>query len=306
MVFGGVPAERPGRGEMIVDAHQHFWRYDAEEYDWIGDDLAAIRRDFLPADLEREIIAASVDAVISVQARQSLGETEWLLALAEQNAFVAGVVGWVPLTSPSIGETLGRLAANPRLRGVRHVLQGEADPDYAARPDFNAGIEALRQFGLVYDILIYERQLPMAIALVDRHPRQVFVLDHVAKPRIREGALSPWSERLRELARRPNVFCKLSGMVTEADTRSWTRETLAPYADVVLEAFGPSRVMFGSDWPVCLAACSYPRWLATVRELCGALSPSERDEVLGGTALRAYGPAPPRGFGAHDPPGADP
>jgi L-fuconolactonase len=291
---------------MIVDAHQHFWRYEAAEYDWIDDELAAIRRDFLPADLEREIIAASVDAVVSVQARQSLVETEWLLELAERNEFIAGVVGWVPLTSASVGETLGRLAANPRLRGVRHVLQGEADPDYAARPDFDAGIGALRELGLVYDILIYEHQLPMAIALVDRHPRQTFVVDHVAKPRIREGALSPWRESLRELARRRNVFCKLSGMVTEADPRSWTLATLAPYVDVVLTAFSPSRVMFGSDWPVCLAACSYSRWVATVRELCGALSPSERDAVLGGTALRAYGLAPPRGAGAHTTPGVEP
>jgi L-fuconolactonase len=291
---------------MIIDAHQHFWRYDIAEYGWIDDELAAIRRDFLPADLEREIGQAGVDAVVSVQARQSLVETEWLLELARQNPFIAGVVGWVPLTSAAVGDALGRLAADPLLRGVRHVLQGEADPDYAARPDFDAGIEALRPFGLVYDILIYERQLPMAIALVDRHPRQVFVVDHVAKPRIREGALSPWRERLRELARRPNVFCKLSGMVTEADPRSWTPAMLAPYADLVLTAFSPSRVMFGSDWPVCLPACSYARWVATVRELCGALSPTERDEVLGGTAVRAYGLAPLRGAGEHGTPGAKP
>jgi L-fuconolactonase len=274
---------------MIVDSHQHFWRYDAREYDWIGDELAAIRRDFLPADLAREIEAAGVDAVVSVQARQSLEETEWLLALAAENDFVAGVVGWVPLTSPTVAETLARLAASPRLCGVRHVLQGEPDPDFAARPDFNAGIAVLRGHGLVYDILVYERQLPMATALVDRHPDQVFVVDHVAKPRIRDGVVSPWRERIRELGRHPNVFCKLSGMVTEADPRGWTRASLEPYAQAVLEAFGPSRVMFGSDWPVCLAGCGYSQWLATVRELCGTLSAAERDKVLGGTARRAYG-----------------
>jgi L-fuconolactonase len=274
---------------MIVDSHQHFWRYDAQEYDWIADDLAAIRRDFLPADLVREVAAAGVDAVVSVQARQSLAETRWLLDLAEKNAFVAGVVGWVPLVSASVADTLAELAANPRLRGVRHVLQGEADPAFAARPDFNRGIAALRGLGLAYDVLVYERQLPAAIALVDRHPDQVFVVDHVGKPRIRDGVVSPWRERMCELARRPNVFCKLSGMVTEADLRAWTRETLEPYAELVLEAFGPSRVMFGSDWPVCLAACPYSRWLATVRELCGGLSAGERESVLGGTARSAYG-----------------
>jgi L-fuconolactonase len=274
---------------VIVDSHQHFWRYDPDEYDWIGDDLAVIRRDFLPADLAREIAAAGVDGVVSVQARQTLAETRWLLDLAEANAFVAGVVGWVPLVSPSVGDTLAELAANPRLRGVRHVLQGEADPAFATRPDFDRGIAALRGLGLAYDILVYERQLPAAIALVDRHPDQVFVVDHLAKPRIRDGVVSPWRERMRELARRPNVFCKLSGMVTEADLGAWTRETLEPYAEIVLEAFGPARVMFGSDWPVCLAGCPYSRWLATVRDLCAGLSAGERESVLGGTARKAYG-----------------
>jgi len=274
---------------MIVDSHQHFWRYNAREYDWIDDDLAAIRRDFLPDDLAREIGLAGVDAVVSVQARQTLDETDWLLGLAEKHDFIAGVVGWVPLTAPTVADTLARLAGNPRLCGVRHVLQGEADPDFAAREDFTAGIAALRELGLAYDILIYERQLPMAMALVDRHPDQVFVVDHVAKPRIRDGILSPWRERIRELGRRPNVFCKLSGMVTEADPRAWTRASLEPYAQAALEAFGPSRVMFGSDWPVCLAGCGYAQWLGTVRELCRGLSAAEREEVLGGTARDAYG-----------------
>ena len=276
-----------GDPAVIVDSHQHFWRYDAREYDWIGDELAPIRRDFLPADLALEIAAAGVDAVVSVQARQSLAETRWLLELAETNAFVAGVVGWVPLVSASVADTIADLAANACLVGVRHVLQDEADPDFAARPDFNRGIAALHGLGLAYDVLVHEAQLPAAIALVDRHPDQVFVLDHVAKPRIREGVVSPWRERMRDLARRPNVFCKLSGMVTEADL-PWTRASLQPYADVVLEAFGPSRTMFGSDWPVCLAACPYPRWLDTVRELCAGLAAGERASVLGGTARNAY------------------
>jgi L-fuconolactonase len=274
---------------MIIDAHQHFWRYDVRDYAWIGDELAAIRRDFLPADLARELAGAGVVAAVSVQARQTLDETRWLLELAAANDFIAGVVGWVPLVSPAVADTLAALARNSRLCGVRHVLQEEADPEFAAREDFNRGIAALRAFGLAYDILVYERQLGIARALVDRHPDQVFVVDHVAKPRIRDGLLSPWREEIRELARRPNVFCKLSGMVTEADAQTWTRATFEPYADVVFTAFGPARVLFGSDWPVCLAACSYARWLDTVRELCATLSAAERDDVLGGTARRAYG-----------------
>ncbi len=273
---------------MIVDSHQHFWRYDTGEYGWIGDELASIRRDFLPTDLARELGAVGVDAVVSVQARQTLDETRWLLELAAANDFIAGVVGWVPLVSPGVIDTLESLVQDPRLCGVRHVLQDEADPGFAASRDFNRGIAALRGFGLAYDVLVYERQLATATALVDRHPDQVFVVDHAAKPRIRDGAFSPWREGMCELARRPNVFCKLSGLVTEADPRAWTRATLEPYADVVLSAFGPSRVMFGSDWPVCLAACSYERWLATVRELCAGLSATERESVLGGTARRAY------------------
>jgi len=273
---------------VIVDSHQHFWRYDPVEYDWIGDELAPIRRDFLPSDLEGEVRPAGVDAVVSVQARQTLEETRWLLELASAHDLVAGVVGWVPLVSETVGDTLETLARHPKLRGVRHVLQGEPDPAFALREDFGRGIALLRGFGLAYDVLVYERQLEVATALVDRHPDQVFVVDHAAKPRIRDRVLSPWRERMRELARRPNVFCKLSGLVTEAHPSGWTRDDLEPYADVVLSAFGPSRVMFGSDWPVCLAACPYARWLATVRELCGTLSPAERESVLGGSARRAY------------------
>lgn len=273
----------------IIDSHQHFWRYDAREYGWIGEDLAAIRRDFLPDDLAREMRAAGVDAVVCVQARQTLEETRWLLDLAAGEPCIAGVVGWVPLVSPTVKETLQALARSRALCGVRHVLQDEPDPGFALREEFSRGLAALRGLGLAYDVLVHEHQLGVATALVDRHPDQAFVLDHVAKPRIRAGVLSPWRERIRELARRPNVWCKLSGMVTEADPRAWTRAALEPYAEVVLSAFGPSRVMFGSDWPVCLAACSYARWFETVRELCAGLSSAERESVLGGAARRAYG-----------------
>ena len=272
---------------MRIDAHHHFWNYDPVEYDWIDDDMVAIQRDFGPADLRAAAGEAGVDGVVSVQARQTVEETRWLLELAGRDELIRGVVGWVPLVSPRVGETLGRLAANPKLRGVRHVLQAEAD-EFFRRDDFNRGLRQLKTLGLTYDILIYERQLPLAIELVDRHPQQVFVLDHMAKPRVRDGILSPWRENIRELARRENVYCKLSGMVTEADYDDWTVEQLRPYAEVVLEAFGPQRVMAGSDWPVCLVACGYRRWWEILESFITGLSPDEQREILGGAAVRAY------------------
>lgn len=274
---------------MTIDAHHHFWRYTTEEFGWIDEPMAAIRRDFLPEHLAAEIAAAKVDGVISVQARQSVVETEWLLELAARNEFIRGVVGWVELVSPRVRADLERLAVNPKLRSVRHVVQGEPDPGFILRPDFNNGIRELRNLDLRYDILIFERQLPQTIEFVDRHPEQVFILDHVAKPRIGANELSPWRENIRELARRPNVFCKISGMVTEADYRRWTAAQLRPYFETVLEAFGPRRLMFGSDWPVCLVACDYVRWAALVREWISPLSPAEQARILGETAAEAYG-----------------
>ncbi len=275
-----------------IDAHHHFWRYDPAEYDWIDDTMSALRRDFLAPDLAAALGAAGVKGAISVQARQTLDETRWLLAIAREHDFIAGVVGWVPLAAPSLRTELAPLAANRKLRGVRHVLQGEADPGFLDRADFNRGIDALREFGLAYDLLIYEHQLPATLAFVDRHPGQVFVLDHAAKPRIRERLIEPWRTHIGELARRPEVYCKLSGLVTEAapdpSTDAWTDADLRPYADTVLEAFGPSRVMFGSDWPVCLVASPYDRWLDTVKTWTAGLTASERAEVMGGTARRAY------------------
>lgn len=273
---------------MIIDAHHHFWKYDPAEYGWISDAMRVIRRDFLPQDLKRQIAAAGVDGVVSVQARQSLDETRWLLDLAEANDFIRGVVGWVPLVSPRVDEDLAALTTHPKLKAVRHVLQDEPDENYILRPDFNAGIRALRRFGLVYDILIFERHLPQTIRFVDQHPEQVFVLDHIAKPRVRDNVLSPWRENLRELARRPNVYCKLSGMVTEADWNAWSPQQLRPYLEAALEAFGPSRLMFGSDWPVCLVACAYARWRQLIDQFLAPLSPAERQRVMGGTAIEAY------------------
>ncbi len=274
--------------EMVVDAHHHFWRYSPAEYGWIDDRMAALRRDFLPADLQREMRAAGVDAVVSVQARQSVEETRWLLDLAAQNPFIAGVVGWVPLVSPSVAADLAQFAAHPKLVAVRHVLQDEPDPLFMLRADFQAGIRALRAFDLAYDILIYDRHLPQTIELVDRHLSQRFVIDHMAKPSIKERRTEPWARQMRELARRPDVCCKLSGLVTEIGRPNWTVADLRPYVDVVLDAFGPERVLFGSDWPVCLVACGYPRWMEIVQEIIAPLSPTERAAILGGNARRVY------------------
>lgn len=272
---------------MRIDAHHHFWHYTPTEYDWIDDGMAAICRDFLPADLAPEIAAAGIDRVISVQARESVAETEALLEWAAAHAWIAGVVGWFPLIDPGLGDLLERFAATPALKGVRHVLQAEP-AEYMDRKDFNAGIAQLRATNLTYDILIVHHQLPAAIRLVDRHPNQVFVLDHIAKPPIRAGELQPWARNLAELARRPNIFCKLSGIVTEADYSTWTYEQILPYMEIALEAFTPARLMFGSDWPVCRVATTYVDWVRTIDRFAETLSAAERQALFHDTAARAY------------------
>ncbi|HEX2970722.1 MAG TPA: amidohydrolase family protein [Tepidisphaeraceae bacterium] len=274
---------------MRIDAHHHFWKYDPIQYDWIDNAMSVIRRDCLPDELSREIAAARIDGVVTVQARQSLAETQWLLELANRHDFIQGVVGWVPLISPDVQRDLATFAANPKFKAVRHVLQGEPDPQYMLRDDFNRGIEQLRPFNLAYDILIFEHQLPQAIELVDRHPDQVFILDHIAKPLIRAQAFSPWQHNIRELAKRLNVYCKLSGLVTEADYHAWTPAQLHPYMQTVLDAFTPERLMFGSDWPVCLVASTYQNWLQVVTSFAAKLSPAEQFQILGETAVKAYG-----------------
>ncbi|MEO6740656.1 MAG: amidohydrolase family protein [Chthoniobacteraceae bacterium] len=273
---------------MKIDSHHHFWKYSTAEYPWIGDSMAALRRDFLPEHLQAEIAAAGIDGVVSVQARQSVRETEWLLSMADVNPFIKAVVGWVPLAKPDVRNTLAAFAANPKFRAVRHVVQDEPDDRFVLGADFNRGVSALRDFGLVYDILIFERQLAASIEFVDRHPKQVFVLDHIAKPRIKENAIEPWRKNIRELARRQNVYCKVSGMTTEADYGKWSEEQLRPYFDTVLEAFGPKRLMFGSDWPVCLVASNYLRWVETVHRFAAKLSADEREWLFGKTAVQAY------------------
>jgi L-fuconolactonase len=274
---------------LRIDAHHHFWKYTVKEYGWIDDTMDVIRRDFLPEHLRADIATAGVDSVVSVQARQSEQETAWLLGLAENNAFIKGVVGWVPLASPKVDRALEKHCRHWKLRGVRHVVQGEPDDRFILGEEFNAGIRLLREFGLVYDILILERQLPATIEFADLHPEQVFVLDHIAKPKIKTGELEPWRANLIELGKRQNVYCKISGLVTEADFTAWTEAQLQPYLDTVLEAFGPQRLMFGSDWPVCRVACDYKRWVELVGRFIAKLSADEQARIMGGTAIEAYG-----------------
>lgn len=272
----------------MIDSHQHFWQYCPEDYNWIDDSMTAIQRDFTPRDLQDVAGELGVIGSVAVQARQSLTESQLLLALAAQNAFVKGVVGWVPLADARVGAYLDELAASPGFKGVRHVVQGEPDPEFLARPDFNAGIKALTVRDLVYDGLIKAPQLATTIRLVDRHPQQRFVLDHIAKPVVDGPPPAVWRDQIGQLAERPNVSCKFSGVVTEATEDAWSPNLIEPYWDVVLNAFGPDRLMFGSDWPVCLVRSSYARWFNTVGELAGPLSSKEQERIMGGTARDVY------------------
>jgi L-fuconolactonase len=271
-----------------IDSHHHFWRYDPAQYGWIDESMRVIRRDFLPDDLRTATAAAGINGVISVQARQSLEDTRWLLSFADQHDFIRGVVGWVPLASPDVKRELEPLTKHEKLVAVRHVVQNEPDDNFVLRDDFNAGIASLREFDLRYDILIFERHLPQTIRFIDHHPNQVFVLDHIAKPKIKTGEIEPWRRHIAELARRENVYCKVSGMVTEADPQHWTPQQLRPYFDAVLEAFTPRRLMFGSDWPVCLLGVGYAEWVDTVRGWTAELSSAERNRIFGETAAEAY------------------
>lgn len=274
---------------MTIDAHQHFWRYSAEEYGWIDDAMSIIRGDFLPADLAPVLAAAKVDGSVAVQARQSLVETDWLLALAASNPLIKGVVGWVPLAQEGTraGALLERYQCHARFKGVRHVLQAESDA-YFEHAGFNAALHEVAARDLTYDLLIVARQLPAALAWVDRHPSLRIVLDHIAKPVVKGSPSRDWQAQIFDLARRSNVFCKFSGVVTEVPGWNWTPQLLRPYFDAVLEAFGPDRLMFGSDWPVCLVAADYARWHGFVSDCVTSLSPDERTAIMGGTAAQFY------------------
>lgn len=269
-----------------IDSHQHFWRYDPGEYDWIDDSMAAIRRDFLPGDAKCEMDRAGIAGSIAVQARQTLEETRWLIDLAREHRFIRGVVGWIDLQR-DVDAQLASLGDGRLLVGLRHVVQAEAD-GFLERPQFLAGIARLERTGLAYDILVYARQLPQAAVFARRFPRQRFVLDHLGKPDVRGDGWRFWEEHLRALASLPNVCCKLSGLVTEADWRTWTPARLRPYLDTALDAFGPDRIMIGSDWPVCLVAAAYADVIGLARDAIGEYSDAEQQRMLAGTAIDFY------------------
>jgi len=273
---------------MRIDSHQHFWRYSPDEYGWLDNSMAKLRRDFLPLHLKPELDVAGFDACIAVQARQTVEETRWLLELAEVSPYIVGVIGWVDLQAHNVDAQLQQFAANPKLLGVRHIVQSEPDERFLMGSRFLQGIAALEEFGLTYDILIYPKHLPVAAEFVSRFPRQHFVLDHLAKPFIKKQEMEPWKSDLQRLARFPNVYCKLSGLVTEADWQSWKPEHIFPYLEVAMSCFGPDRLMIGSDWPVCRVAASYSQSMNVVSEFASRYPETIREGILGENAARLW------------------
>ncbi len=273
---------------MRIDAHQHFWKYEASEYDWIGEGMEVLRRDFLPGDLEPELRRAGFDGCVAVQVRQTLEETRWLLELADRCTFIVGVVGWVDLRSPAVATQLDRFRGSRRLVGIRHIVQDEPDERFLLGAAFLNGIALLEERDLAYDLLLYPRHLKSAAEFVSRFPRQRFALDHAAKPEIRAGRIDEWAADLRALAAFPNVLCKLSGLVTEADWREWTPKGIRPYLDVVCDCFGPQRLMIGSDWPVCTLAAGYGRTMRLVTDYLARRPAAEQEAICGGNALRFW------------------
>ncbi len=273
---------------MKIDAHQHFWRYNAARDAWITDEMAVLKRDFLPEQFAEERAANGIDASVAVQVDQSENETGFLLDLARRDARIAGVVGWVDLASPRVAERLEHFSHFEKLRGFRHVAQAEKDDRFLARDDFVKGVAQLRQFGFTYDILVYAKQLPAAIELVARLPEQRFVIGHLAKPQIKAKKIAPWAAQMTEIAQNKNVFCKVSGLVTEADWHKWKAEDFRPYLDVVFDAFGADRLMFGSDWPVCLLAASYRQVKQVIEDYVKGYSEADRGKIFGGNVARFY------------------
>lgn len=271
-----------------IDAHQHFWKYNKEEYGWIDDSMSILRRDFLPQDLVLELRENTIDFTVAIQARQSLQESNWLIELAEQNGFIKGVVGWVDLRNDFVERDIENLCQHKKFKGVRHIHQDEEDSLFMFRKDFLAGINKLKKFGLTYDILIFPRQIKYVTELVNKFPDQLFVVDHIAKPFIKKGQLQPWKDYMHQLAKADNVYCKLSGMVTEASWDRWKSEDFVPYIEAILEMFGPARLMFGSDWPVSTVAARYEEVLCIVTNLISSLSDNEQARIMGLNAVDFY------------------
>lgn len=272
----------------IIDAHQHFWHFQPERDSWITEDMGVLRRDYLPADLEPELNRNRVSGCIAVQADQSERETEFLLEQAESHAFVAGVVGWVDLCADDVAEKVAVWAEHEHLCGFRHIVQAEPDVNFLLREDFQRGIRALTVQGFTYDILVFPHQLGAVLEFVRRHPEQAFVIDHLAKPCIADGFIDGWRVLIREIGSSENVYCKISGMVTEAQWDNWSYADFRPYLEIVLEAFGPRRIMYGSDWPVCRLAATYGEVLDLAKEFATQLSQDEQEDFFYRNAVSFY------------------
>lgn len=274
---------------VIIDAHQHFWRYNPARDGWITNEMPALRRDFLPGEFADTLDANGVSASIAVQTDQSEDETTFLLDLAEHDQRIAAVVGWLDLQSPRLEERLRHFSQHKKLRGVRHIAQSEPDDRFLLSSNFLSGVSLLREFGFTYDILIYPKQLPAAIELVSRFPEQRFVLDHLGKPEVKAKRCDPWAGQVRTLAQCKNVFCKLSGLVTEADWKLWKPRDFTPHLDAVFESFGPNRLMFGSDWPVCLLAASYSQVKQIIETYVNAHAQQHKENIFAVNAIQFYG-----------------
>ena len=273
---------------MVIDSHQHFWIYEAEKHAWIDDDMKVIRKNFLPEDLKTVYQENNIDGCVAVQADQTLAETDFLLDLAEKNDFIKGVVCWVDLRASNIDQVLNQYNKFSKLKGFRHVVQGEADHNFMLRPDFGNGIAALEKYNFTYDILIFPHQLGAALELVRRFPNQKFVIDHIAKPYLKDGFYDGWATLMKAIGEHKNVYCKLSGMTTEADYNNWTPEQIEPYMQLVLDSFGANRILFGSDWPVCLVAGNYTKTKELVTNFIAKLSSEEQAAIMGGNAMQFY------------------
>jgi len=273
---------------MIIDAHQHFWKYDPVQYAWIDDSMAKLQRDYLPENLAPVLQKNGIDGCITVQADTSEADTTFLLELAAANDFVKGVVGWVDFCAENIEERLEFFADQQKICGFRHVVQAEPDVNFLLRTDFLRGIKALGKYDLTYDILVFPHQLGAALEFVRLFPKQQFVIDHLAKPYIKDGFRDGWTVLMRSIAEFPNVSCKISGLVTEADWQNWSYDDFVPYLDAVTAAFGADRLLFGSDWPVCLVAGDYSEVLEIVQRYTAAWSEQERAKIFGDNALRKY------------------
>ena len=273
---------------MVIDSHQHFWKYEPVKHSWIDDDMSVIRRDFSPSDLAKVYQENSIDGCVAVQADQTLEETDFLIDLASINNFIKGIVGWVDLRAENIENVLEKYSTDKIVKGFRHVVQGEADHNFLLRPNFSRGISLLEKHNFTYDILVFPHQLGSVLEFVKKFPHQKFVIDHIAKPYIKDGYFEGWATMMTAIGKHENVSCKMSGMVTEADFNTWTPEQIHPYMDTVLEAFGSKRILFGSDWPVCLVAGNYSKIKKLTTDFISQLSQIEQNSIMGNNAIEFY------------------